>query len=893
MKKILKKLVVRKSYLVGLLVIVSLLLASLPVTVGASDGLVSHWPAEGNADDVVDGNHGTLKNGATFAPGKVGQAFSLDGYNQFILVPHNANLNLGEGQDFTIAARVNLQNPTSGSDDVIVMKGDIQLGRESASYSMFNFWIQRDTNPEDSRKLLLQLRESRGDLNFIELSNSSIMLNTWTHVAVVREGAEARFYIDGALDRAVTMTDGDVSNSEPLAIGGIYDTHSQYGGDGTQHYHAFGGLLDEVKIYNRVLTDEEIAEHAGGPSISDLDADPDTFNSDTGSTTVNYILNDVTDAPVVLEIYTSDNNLVRSIDAGLQSSGAHSIDWDGNDQSGTPVAEGLYTARLNVTMGDGDGYTFVLKWGSPGDDPGEFNNPRHVDIGPNGDVYVVDQSNDRVQKFSADGTFITEWEGYGSGDDQFTYPTGISVDSDGFVYVSFKEFRRLQKFNADGDFVSSFPTPWGTLGNQVDSSGNIYVAAHFPPTRVLKYNPYGTLDTWWGCSGNPWDVALDSEGNVYVTNSWGKTVSKFTSSGDLLKSWWVGVLTYDIAIDSNDNVLVSAANNDRVYKFTSDGTLIMTLGTSGTGDGQFNSPVGLAFDQAGNLYVGDAGNNRVQKFAPATTGITAETDILVDNSDDEPNIAIIDTKKAKVRWHHSDLHIDGKLYLPEGVGMNDLASAGNAVITLADVDVTDQDVEFVTKGKNDEKWEYKDKKNDYGNIKEFKIDWKEAKFDYKGDSKFHIHTHGIGASETILCLHTGDVSGAFTVNIDGTTIAYDENGNVITDIEYEPQKEDNSHVHFSLPFQLTPDMTIEVTGAVEELSLNVADYFDEAYAKFKLVSAFEAGSFPDGTDTLPDTLEFNITLGDDPDIISGSDLIGVEKAWTKKDDKHWEYKKIK
>jgi hypothetical protein len=82
-------------------------------------------------------------------------------------------------------------------------------------------------------------------------------------------------------------------------------------------------------------------------------------------------------------------------------------------------------------------------------------------------------------------------------------------------------------------------------------------------------------------------------------------------------------------------------------------------------------------------------------------------------------------------------------------------------------------------------------------------------------------------------------------------------------------------------------MTIDVSGALE-LTINVADYYEKSYAKFKLVSAFDPGSFPDGTDTLPDTLEFNFTLG--YDTISGGDLIGVEKAWTKQDDKHWEYK---
>ena len=68
-----------------------LLLALIPVShvaaqtcVAPPSGLVSWWPGDGSASDIQDGNDGTLKNGATFAPGKVGQAFSFDGVDDFV-----------------------------------------------------------------------------------------------------------------------------------------------------------------------------------------------------------------------------------------------------------------------------------------------------------------------------------------------------------------------------------------------------------------------------------------------------------------------------------------------------------------------------------------------------------------------------------------------------------------------------------------------------------------------------------------------------------------------------------------------------------------------------------------------------------------------------------------
>ena len=116
-----------------------------------------------------------------------------------------------------------------------------------------------------------------------------------------------------------------------------------------------------------------------------------------------------------------------------------------------------------VTVFDSEGQ-FLHKWGSQGRGDGEFNGPAGVAAGPStgsgGDViYVVDQHNARVQKFSSDGSYIGQWGSQGSGPGQFNLPWGAATDAAGNVYVADWRNDRIQKFTTDGEFLASFGSP--------------------------------------------------------------------------------------------------------------------------------------------------------------------------------------------------------------------------------------------------------------------------------------------------------------------------------------------------------------------------------------------------------------------------------------------------
>ena len=117
-----------------------------------------------------------------------------------------------------------------------------------------------------------------------------------------------------------------------------------------------------------------------------------------------------------------------------------------------------------------------------GDGHGELNGPAGIGIDADDYVYVADQNNHRVQKFTADGEYVAQWGEKGNGNGQFNMPWGLCA-ADGHVYVADWRNDRIQKFTGDGTFVASFGSPGGGDGQfsrpsgvAVDTDGNIYVA---------------------------------------------------------------------------------------------------------------------------------------------------------------------------------------------------------------------------------------------------------------------------------------------------------------------------------------------------------------------------------------------------------------------------------
>ncbi|MBN1304363.1 MAG: TIGR03663 family protein [Anaerolineales bacterium] len=295
-----------------------------------------------------------------------------------------------------------------------------------------------------------------------------------------------------------------------------------------------------------------------------------------------------------------------------------------------------------------------LTFGSTGTEFGQMNGPRGIAVAPDSSLYVADSRNHRIQHFNADGSFINAWGSYANILDgeippgTFNEPWGVAVGPDGSVYVADTWNHRIQKFTEDGKFIAAWGTyglaetplsMWGPRDIAVSKDGRLVFVTDAGNKRVVVFTERGEPVTAFGEIGydpgqfdEPIGIDVDENGIVYVADTWNRRIQSFAPSTDginyyPLTQWdvagWYGESLENkpfLVVGNQGQVFITDPELYRVVQFDSQGGFIRAWGNYGIDTSSFGYATGIEVDQDGNIWVTDAGNNRIMHFVLPADG---------------------------------------------------------------------------------------------------------------------------------------------------------------------------------------------------------------------------------------------------------------------------------
>jgi hypothetical protein len=202
-------------------------------TYPGTEGLVAYYPLDGDVTDASGNGHdGVIMGDPNFAEGIVGQALDLDGDGDYIDCGNDPNFGMQETNQMTAASWVTIRSiPAAWS--AIVAKGEYAWRISNANLDpRFHFGITIWNAPD----------------TFGTDGVTAVGFDEWHHVAGTFDGANINLYVDGALDIGVPTTEPIGANEASVLIGENPESTGRF----------WDGLIDEVMIYNRALSEGEI-----------------------------------------------------------------------------------------------------------------------------------------------------------------------------------------------------------------------------------------------------------------------------------------------------------------------------------------------------------------------------------------------------------------------------------------------------------------------------------------------------------------------------------------------------------------------------------------------------------------------------------------------------------
>jgi outer membrane protein assembly factor BamB len=628
----------------------------LMTAVGVPSGLVSWWTADNTAADQTGLNNATLYNGATYAAGEVGQAFSFDGVNDRAQAADSPSLALTGSM--TIEGWVLVKGFPAGAPadhGEILFRGDDRGGLDPYSLST----------------------EPNGTLNF-QLTNASnhgasiaapIATGQFVHVAATLDDAtgEMKLYENGVVVAQAVTTVRPFAALDPASNPSIgIGNHGGY--PNSPHNFPFYGLIDELSVYNRAISSTEVfgiysAGSAGKVKAANyVAADfPSVVEGAAGTTTpLSFTIERVGSlaGQAVVNWTTADNTAKAGVDYVAAS--GQVVFQDGQSQAtvsvtviGNNTPEPNKTFWLNTSAtgyASGGGLGMILnddaavsvadttvtegdtRLGSLGAlvaaaNNGGMDRSTGMTFGPDGNLYVGSLNTNEVLRYDGtSGAFLGSFVTAGSGGLNGPAVDGLIFRPDGRLYVASRNGNSVLRYDAaTGSFLDTFVAPGS--GGLLNPKGMIFapdgsLLVSSGTNEVLRYD--GTTGGFLGAfisagSGglnNPRSLAFGPDGNLYVASANSNQILRYNGTTGAFVNAFVaansgGLTTPGDLLFSDGSLYVASQNTNQVLRYdaTTGGFIEASVSAGNNG---LDRPIGLLLDANQNLLVGS--NAEILRF---------------------------------------------------------------------------------------------------------------------------------------------------------------------------------------------------------------------------------------------------------------------------------------
>jgi tripartite motif-containing protein 71 len=307
--------------------------------------------------------------------------------------------------------------------------------------------------------------------------------------------------------------------------------------------------------------------------------------------------------------------------------------WDVASSGGTPSMQDCST-------------TSGCYQGASGTGLGQLTEPDGIAIDANGNVFVTDRANDRVEEYPASKTVIGQFGSAGAGSGQFTHPVGITI-VEGELFIADSGNNRIEEVSPSGAYLGQFGEHGSSSGELNEpqylagnpSTGNLYVS-DTGNHRIVEFTPAGRYLTEFGSVGTgkaefetPEGVAISASGELRIVDEtesrlsmWqpqGTGGSRMVYSTHFFGGAEGGGLAYPVgmAFDAEGNVWISSYESNRIDEYSPSGKYLEQY--IPTGGNALSGPTAVAINQSTHIaYVADSGHNRIEELKTSNGEVT-------------------------------------------------------------------------------------------------------------------------------------------------------------------------------------------------------------------------------------------------------------------------------